>query len=181
MAPSVVRRLGAPLVHFLVNAAGHIPSRHIRTAVLSRYLGALGERCGVQRNVRFLNGRNVYLGNRVVVNWGTVFDGRHYRVSVGDDVSIGPCATILTLGHDPQSTRFDNRGGEVAIGSRAWIAYGAMILPGVTIGEGAVVAAGAVVTRDVEPYTIVAGNPAHAIGNRPRDLEYHLDYSPWLG
>jgi acetyltransferase-like isoleucine patch superfamily enzyme len=72
------------------------------------------------------------------------------------------------------------KGGDVMIGSRAWIGYRAIILPGVTIGEGAVVAAGAVVSRDVPPYTVVAGNPARAIGDRPRDLTYRLEFRPWL-
>ncbi|CEK17004.1 acyltransferase family protein [Chthonomonas calidirosea] len=51
-----------------------------------------------------------------------------------------------------------------------------MILPGVTVGEGAVVAAGAVVTRDVAPYTIVAGVPARKIGDRCRSLNYTISY-----
>jgi acetyltransferase-like isoleucine patch superfamily enzyme len=53
-----------------------------------------------------------------------------------------------------------------------------MILPGVTIGEGAVVGAGAVVTKDVEPFSIVAGNPARRIGERNQDLNYRLKYDP---
>ena len=93
---------------------------------------------------------------------------------------MGPEATVLTLGHDPQSSDFADRGGDVVIGNRAWIGYGALILPGITIGDGAVVGAGAVVTKDVEPFTIVAGNPARKIGERNRDLCYEIKYEPWL-
>jgi maltose O-acetyltransferase len=96
-------------------------------------------------------------------------------------VSIGPEASILTLGHDPQSPDFADRGGAVTIGDRAWIGFRALVLPGVTIGEGAVIAAGAVVTKDVPPYTIVGGNPAREIGQRTDQLEYRLAYRPWLG
>ena len=129
---------------------------------------------------RFLNGRKVYLGDRNVINFGCLLDGRHYTIKTGNDVSIGPEATILTLGHDPQSPTFADRGGDVIIGDRAWIAYRAIILPGIKIGEGAIVGAGSVVTKNVEPYTIVAGNPAKVIGRRNPDLTYHLNYRPFL-
>ena len=66
------------------------------------------------------------------------------------------------------------------VGNRAWIAYRAIILPGVTIGEGAVVGAGAVVNRDVPPFTIVAGSPARPVGERSRDLNYTLSFDPFL-
>ncbi|NEP66989.1 MAG: acyltransferase [Moorea sp. SIO3A5] len=129
---------------------------------------------------RFLNGRKVYLGDRNVINFGCLLDGRHYHIHIGNDVSIGPEATILTLGHDPQSPSFGDRGGDVIIGDRVWIAYRAIILPSVKIGEGAVIGAGSVVTKDVEPYTIVAGNPARLIRKRNPELDYHLYYQPWL-
>ncbi len=73
-----------------------------------------------------------------------------------------------------------DRGGDVIIGDRVWIGYGALILPGVKLGEGAVVGAGAVVTKDVEPFTIVAGNPARKIGERTKELRYRLNYDPGL-
>jgi acetyltransferase-like isoleucine patch superfamily enzyme len=56
--------------------------------------------------------------------------------------------------------------GDVVIGNDVWLGYGSMIMSGVGIGDGAVIAAGAVVTRDVEPYSIVAGNPARLIKKR---------------
>lgn len=64
---------------------------------------------------------------------------------------------------------------------RAWIGPNTIILHSVHIGEGAVVAAGAVVTKDVEPYTIVAGIPAKKVGDRNRDLKYEFNgkYSPF--
>ncbi|MCA1661553.1 MAG: acyltransferase [Novosphingobium sp.] len=175
------RAIAGALVAWLYNAfIGRTPSRTLRHAFLRLWLADLGERSGVQLGCRFLNGRKVSLGPRSVINFGTLIDGRRFPVSIGADVSIGPEAAILTLGHDPHSTDFADRGGEVRIGDRAWIAYRAIILPGVTIGEGAVIAAGAVVSEDVPAYAIVAGNPARQIGERPRDLTYRLDYRPWL-
>jgi acetyltransferase-like isoleucine patch superfamily enzyme len=171
---------GAILAFGYNHLIGHLPSRRLRFLALKVWLGALGRGVGIQSGCRFLNGRRIRIGNRCVINFGSLLDGRKFTISIGDDVSIGPEASILTLGHDPQSPEFADRGGNVAIGDRAWIAYRVIVLPGVTIGEGAVVAAGAVVTKDVEPYTIVAGNPARVIGKRSRDLTYQLDYRPWL-
>jgi acetyltransferase-like isoleucine patch superfamily enzyme len=158
----------------------HLPSRELRKAYLRFWLGDLGAGTGVQMNCCFLNGRRVHFGRRNVINFGCLFDGRKFHIRTGDDVSIGPEAVILTLGHDPQSPDLADRGGDVVIANRVWIGYRAIILPGVKIGEGAVVGAGAVVTKDVESLTIVAGNPARKIGDRNRDLRYQTKYEPFL-
>lgn len=176
------RSLAGSILDYAYSAVvGRFPSRTVRRLFLSAWLRRLGAATHVQRDCRFLHGRNVSLGDRNVVNHGCFFDGRRYPISIGNDVSIGPEAAILTLQHDPQSPDFSDAGGAVTIGDHVWIAYRAVILPGVTIGEGAVVAAGAVVTRDVEPYTIVGGVPAKPIGTRNRELRYSLHYSPFLG
>ena len=171
---------GTVIAYFYNTLVGRIPSRTVRHCALRLWLRRFGAASGVQVGCRFLNGRKVSLGPNSVINFGTLIDGRQFAVTIGANVSIGPEAAILTLGHDPQSSVFADRGGEVRIGDRAWIAYRAIILPGVTIGEGAVVAAGAVVSADVAPYAIVAGNPAREVGTRNRDLTYTLDFRPWL-
>ncbi|MFC7338107.1 acyltransferase [Haloferula chungangensis] len=177
-----LRPMAGALIGYLYHrVVGRIPSRWMRECYLKRCLGAFGEGSAVQLDCRFLNARKVHLGKRNVINFGCLLDGRKFEIRTGDDVSIGPDAGILTLGHDPQSPDFEDRGGAVVIGDRAWIGYRAMVLPGVTIGEGAVVGAGAVVTRDVEAYSIVAGNPAKKIGERERNLTYELSFRPWLG
>lgn len=173
--------IAGALSAFLYNEiAGRLPSRTIRHSVLRLWLGRWGAGSGVQMNCRFLNGRKVELGARNVVNFGCLLDGRVYRIVTGANCSIGPHATILTLGHDPQSPHFADKGGDVILGDRVWIGYGALVMPGVTIGDGAVVAAGALVTKDVPAYAIVGGNPAKVIGERNRDLTYELSYRPWL-
>jgi maltose O-acetyltransferase len=187
---------GAILAYGYNHWAGKFPSRRVREIYLRGWLGKIGCNTGVQMGCRFLNGRKVFIGERNVINFGCLFDGRKFEIRTGRNVSIGPEATILTLGHDPRSATFADRGGDVEIGDRAWIGYRAIVLPGVTIGEGAVVGAGAVVTRDVEPYAIVAGNPAKKIGERGRTqglkdsrseiaatgegFEYELTYRPWF-
>jgi len=176
-----IRNFAGGVLAFVYNQfIGKIPSRKLRRAFLFFWLGSLGRGASVQLDCRFLNGRKVVLGDRTIVNFGCLLDGRKYRIVTGKDVSIGPEATILTLGHDPQSPEFADRGGEVIIGNHVWIGYRAIILPGVKIGDGAVVGAGAVVTKDVAPNSIVAGNPAREIGTRPAGLSYRLDYDPFL-
>ena len=85
-------------------------------------------------------------------------------ISIGDDVLIGHNTVIATLNHveDPDK-RGDMVPAPVRIGDKVWIGANATILPGVTVGEGAVIAAGAVVTKDVAPRTVVAGVPARMI------------------
>lgn len=174
-----MKKLFGSIVTYTYNAfVTYVPLGWLRRTYLRTWLAGFGEGTGVQMRCRFMNGRRVRLGKRNVVNFGTLIDGRTFPVTFGDDVSIGPEATILTLGHDPQSTSFETAGGPVVIGNRTWIGYRAIIMPGVSIGEGAVVAAGAVVTKDVDPFTIVAGVPAKPIGKRSDKLNYQLGFHP---
>ena len=158
----------------------HIPAHWIRSSYLRMLLSKFGRHTNIQMRCRFLNGRRVSLGGHNVINFGCLLDGRKFNITTGDNVSMGPEATILTLGHDPQSPECEDNGGDVVIGDRVWIGYRALIMPGVTIGEGAVVAAGAVVTKDVEPFTIVGGVPAKKIGDRNQDHNYELNFSAFL-
>ena len=171
---------GAILAYGCNHLVSHVPFYFLRSCFLKAYLAGLGEGSNVQMSCRFLNGRKVSLGKRNVVNFGCLFDGRRFHIRTGDDVSIGPEAAILTLGHDPQSPGFADRGGDVIIGNQVWIGYRAIIMPGISIGDGAVIAAGAVVTKNVEPYTIVAGVPARKIHDRERNLSYRLNYKGLL-
>jgi acetyltransferase-like isoleucine patch superfamily enzyme len=176
------RLFAGTLLAYVYNSwVGSIPSRRLRRLFLKHYLGRFGADTAVQLGCRFLNGRKVHLGCGNVINFGCLLDGRKFNIRMGDHVSIGPEATVLTLGHDPQSLTFADRGGDVTIGNHVWIGYRAIVLPGVTIGDGAVVGAGAVVTKDVAPNMIVAGNPAKVIGQRQCEMVYQLHFDPWLG
>ena len=85
-------------------------------------------------------------------------------ITIEDDVMIGPNASLLTANHDFQDL-WVMKAAPVTIKKGAWIGSRAIILPGVTVGEGAIVASGAIVTKDVAPRTIVGGNPARFIKN----------------
>lgn len=128
-----------------------------------------------------LEGAEIRIGDRTFVGNGLLVAAR--LIDIGSDVLISWNVTIVD--HHSHSVDFSKRRADVAgwlkgskdwtnvkiapvyICDKVWIGFGAAILPGVTIGEGAVVGAGSVVTKDVKPWTVVAGNPARII----RELE----------
>ncbi|WP_082741866.1 MULTISPECIES: DapH/DapD/GlmU-related protein [Burkholderia] len=127
----------------------------------------------------FVTGYHISIGDNTVVNRYTYLDGR-VPLTIGNNVNISHYTLIQTLTHDPQNRDFVCLCKPVVIEDHVWIGARAIISPGVRIGEGAVVGAGSVVTRDVEPYTIVAGNPARFIKERTRDLRYRSRYFPFF-
>jgi acetyltransferase-like isoleucine patch superfamily enzyme len=122
----------------------------------------------------------VRIGRDCSIGRWTLLDGRG-GITIGDHVNITSYVKLMTAKHDVRSPDFEAVYEPIVIGDRAWIAMGAIVLGGVTIGEGAVVAAGSVVTADVEPYTIVGGVPARRLAARPTGMEYTLAFRPnWL-
>ena len=112
------------------------------------------------------NGHNIRVGRNVFINHScTIVDLD--LVEIGDDVMIGPNVNLIAGGHPvPAAERRDGiTAAPIRIENNVWIGAAAVILHGVTVGENSVVAAGAVVTKDVPPNTLVAGNPATRIGN----------------
>ena len=108
-------------------------------------------------------GRNIRVGKRVFINFGCTFMGRG-GVTIGDDAFIAPQVQLITENHglEPDRRRYITS-RPIIIGKNVWIGAGAIILPGVHIGDGAVVGAGSVVTKDVPANTVVAGNPTKPI------------------
>ena len=90
-------------------------------------------------------------------------------ITIGENVVISEDAFICTASHDIRSRTFELQKRPIVINDCAWICARSIVLMGVTIGEGAVVAAGAVVTKDVEPWSVVGGNPAMFIKVRRLD------------
>src|SRR3984957_10541559 len=109
-------------------------------------------------------GDEIRVGHNVFINQNCTFYDLG-GLDIADDVMIGPNVSIITAGHplEPSRRRTAPIGNPIAIEKGVWIAAGATIIGGVTVGENSVVAAGAVVTRDVPPNTLVGGNPARVI------------------
>ena len=156
-------------------------------------LGSCGEGVYFDRAVRLLRfPKNIFLGDKVVVKEGvqicacnpkaTIRIGRNTtvgyytfifasgKISIGNDCLIAPFVYIVDSDHDTRRDQLinqqDNIVAPIMIGDDVWLATGAKILKGVTIGDGAMIAAGAVVKEDVASYKIVGGVPARVLGER---------------
>ena len=110
-------------------------------------------------------GRNIHIEKNVFINSGCKFQDQG-GVYIGENSLIGHNVILATLNHDMDPYhRADLHPKPIHIGKRVWIGSGSMILPGITIGDNSIVGAGSVVTKDVPPNVIVAGNPAKFIKN----------------
>ena len=112
-----------------------------------------------QRYVENKRSRGAIIGKHVRV-FGTIDNVNPHLVSIGDFSVIGTRSHIIA--HGP------TKAGEVKIGKCVYIGYGALVLPGVTIGDYALIGAGSVVTKNVSPRMVVAGVPAKELGHRAR-------------
>jgi maltose O-acetyltransferase len=137
----------------------------VRDSLLRELLGAIGEGTVVKAPFRCDYGTNIRIGERSFVNYGATFLDVA-PIDIGDDVQIATSVQLLTATHPLDAARRRagwESGRPIRIADGAWLGGGAIVLPGITVGEEAVVGAGAVVTRDVEARTVVAGNPARVI------------------
>jgi maltose O-acetyltransferase len=178
---ALIRSIASSLVSYIFNRfLMYVPSCHLRLVFFRLRVAKLGKGVGLLMGVELRNGRNVFIGDRVVINRGVLLDGRGGQLIIGNDVDIAQETNIWTLEHDVHSDAHADKGGPVVIEDHVWIASRATILPGVRIGKGAVVACNAVVTRDVPQLAIVAGVPARIIGKRRSRLDYRLHFRPWF-
>ncbi|KQN79921.1 maltose acetyltransferase [Sphingomonas sp. Leaf67] len=133
-----------------------------RLAILRDGLGSVGDGVNIRPPFHIDYGYNITLGDGVFLNFGCVILDV-CAVTIGAKTQIGPGVQILTADHprDPavraQMLEF---GRPITIGANVWIGGGALLLPGITVGEDAIIGAGSVVTRDVPAGATVAGNPA---------------------
>ena len=140
-----------------------------REALIREIVGEIGQGFRIEQPFYCDYGTNIRIGAHFYANYHLVILDAA-PVSIGDRVLIGPDCGIYTAGH-PLDAELRGRGLEfarpVSIGNDVWIGGGVKILPGVSIGDGAVIGAGSVVTRDVPPGVVAAGNPCrvlHKIG-----------------
>lgn len=136
-----------------------------RGLILDEWLGSRGSDCALRAPFYADYGYNIHLGRGVFFNFGCVLLDV-CEIHIGDLTQIGPYVQILTADHPRDAETRDaglEFGQPISIGRNVWIGGGAILLPGVTVGDDAVIGAGAVVTRPVAAGTTVAGNPARQL------------------
>lgn len=133
----------------------------------------IGRRVFIARGVDIRSPWNIQIGDNVVINKNVILDGRG-GLKIGNNVDVAQDTMIWTAQHDYNDDYHKYVCASVLIEDYVWVASRAVLLPGTTIGRGAVVAAGAVVTKNVEPMNVVGGIPAKVIAKRRSKLLYTL-------
>ena len=186
---------------FLATLTGLIPSHMIRLFLYRHvFRMRIGKDTSIHWLARFNKPSGIAIGQNTIIGNDAFLDGRSIRVKqphensfvsymkdflsptkrplrIGNNVSIAGEVRIYTMQHDIDDPDFKEVEAAVIIDDYVAIGTRVTILPGVHIGKGAVVASGAVVTKDVEPYTVVGGVPAVFIRNRSKDLRYTLKFA----
>lgn len=161
--------------------AGKLPNHRARVALLRRWGADIAPTATIYHGFEIRNAAGLTVGARSQIGNGAILDARG-GITIGSDVNFSTAVNIWTGQHDWQSNTFAYQRAPVTIGDHAWISTRVTILPGVTIGEGAVIAAGSVVTKDVPAYALVGGVPGKQIGERPSPMTYQLTpakLKPW--
>jgi len=152
----------------------HVPFWSIRKSVMKLMGVTIGKGTTIHMGCKLFEPRGVTIGDDTIIGDRAFLDGRA-PLRIGNHVDIASEVMIYNAEHDLESEKFEAREEKVEIKDYVFIGPRAIILPGVTIGHGAIVAAGAVVTKDVPDYAIVGGIPAKVIGDRKnKKLNYRL-------
>ena len=134
----------------LLNVTYNIFPYPIRRYYLRLFGIRTGKSTSIHRFCRFFHVGKLKIGNNSTINFGCYLDNRR-GIAVGNNVGIAHNTKIYTLGHDIDDPEFKTKGKPVVIEDNSFIFSNAIIMPGVTIGEGAVILPGSVVTKNVEP------------------------------
>lgn len=154
-----------------------------RSAILQELLGGIGENVGIDTPFHCDHGKNVFIGNDVVIGMNCTFVDNS-PIRIGDKVMIASNVQIYTASHpvlpeerlvpdwkERGTTFFKTYARPVEIKDNAWIGGGCILLPGVTIGENSVIGAGSIVTRPIPANCVAVGNPCKVIRYFDTDAE----------
>lgn len=130
-----------------------------------------GKSTPISASARFNHPENITIGDRSNINRNCmIWAGDNAKVIIGKDCLTGPGVTIIASKYDVKGRNiirsYPPFEKDIIIGNDVWLGANVVVLPGVKIGDGAIVGSGSVVTKDIEPYTVVAGIPAKEIKKR---------------
>lgn len=164
----ISNRVDAVLLDFelmLLRWTGCLPSHTLRLLIYRLAGIKIGKGSKIHMWCNFFDPSGISIGEGSIIGDHAFLDGRD-SLKIGNNVDIASGVMIYNSQHDAASVDFGAVYGKVKIEDYVFIGPRAIILPGVTVGKGAVVAAGAVVTKNIPSFTIVAGVPAVKIGER---------------
>ncbi|SDU79664.1 maltose O-acetyltransferase [Arcanobacterium phocae] len=141
-------------------------------AVLTRWLGRVGDGVIVRAPLRVDYGKHVTIGDGTFVNYDCIFLDVA-PIAIGKNCQIAPRVQLLTAWHPLEPTLRSEGwegGSPIVVGNNVWLGAGVMVLPGVSIGDNSVIGAGSVVTRDIPANTVAVGSPAHVVKELPTDV-----------
>lgn len=156
-----------------------IPSRHLRKWYYQSLGAKIGKNTVICRRADVLFPKGLNLADNVAVGWFVDLDARG-GIIVGHNTNISSHTKFITGSHDVDDPEFKASFLPIKIGHHCWIGTGAIVLQGVTIGDGAVVAAGAVVTKDIPSFEVWGGVPAKFIKKRNTEIRYQCSGAPML-
>lgn len=130
-----------------------------------------GKNVRIGNKTEVMKPENIEIGYNSSINSGLLFASNNSKIIIGNNCLISYNVHIRTKTHNYEKKDVlileqGEKENDIVIGNDVWIGYGVQIMPGIHIGDGAVIGAGAIVTKDVEPYTVVAGIPAKVIKER---------------
>lgn len=155
-----------------------LPSVHFRKWLYKGIGVKMGKNVVIHFRTEIRAPEKLVIGKGTIIGDNAILDARR-GLTIGCNVNLSSNVSIYTLQHDHRSPDFSCPSESevkfsVEIDDRVWLGANVIVLPGIHIGEGAVCCAGCVVTKDVEPYTVVAGIPAKKVGERSRNLIYEF-------
>lgn len=164
-------------LYFCNRVVSHVPSHTFRRLYYRNIMEiGIGHDVSVFMGAWFSCAGGLNISAQTVIGENCRLDARG-TIEIGSQVVLAGEVTVLTADHDPRDPTFrTDRLRPVVIEDYAFVATGAMILPGVKLGKGCMVGAASVVAKNVAPFMIVAGNPAKEIGRRPENLSYQISY-----
>jgi acetyltransferase-like isoleucine patch superfamily enzyme len=163
------------LIDYIGELIGYVPIHALRLFYYKKVLGVtIGKNSSIHRGCQIRKGV-INIGENVIIGENALLDGRK-GLYIQDNVNISSNVSFYTLQHDYNDPYFHSVGAPIVIERDSWISSNVVVLPGVTIRQGAVVGAMCLVNKDVPSFKLVGGVPFKILKDRNPDIQYKLNY-----